>query len=321
MTVLERLPERERVCFIRLRSLGDCVLTTPAIGLLKTARPDLHISVVAEPPYRAVFEHNPAVSQIVEPSWQSVRKSKPYLAINLHGGTRSQWMMALSGARWRAGFANHNVTLAYNFKIPRAQRVLGVNRTVHTAEHLASAVFALGVPVQDVPRAFLGLAPPPVVGDAASIAAKAPVDLNVGSRYAVLHPFAPTPEKRWPPERYCELARYLKLWNIEPIFLASPADDASAFAPHKVFAGTLSEVKTILAKATLFVGNDSGPAHMAAAFGVPSLVLFGRSNPAIWGPWRTESEVVVALEGLDQVSVSRVIAALERLRTLEEAHA
>ena len=60
---------------------------------------------------------------------------------------------------------------------------------------------------------------------------------------------------------------------------------------------------------------------MAAAFGVPSVVLFGSSNPAIWGPWRTESQVIVAHEGLPHVSVSRVIAALERLRVLEEAHA
>jgi ADP-heptose:LPS heptosyltransferase len=60
---------------------------------------------------------------------------------------------------------------------------------------------------------------------------------------------------------------------------------------------------------------------MAAAFGVPAVVLFGNSNPAIWGPWRTESEILVAPDGLDKVTVSRVIAAIERLRTLEEAHA
>jgi ADP-heptose:LPS heptosyltransferase len=60
---------------------------------------------------------------------------------------------------------------------------------------------------------------------------------------------------------------------------------------------------------------------MAAAFGIPSVVLFGNSNPAIWGPWETESEVIAAPEGLPKVSVSRVIAALERLRVFQEAHA
>jgi heptosyltransferase-3 len=60
---------------------------------------------------------------------------------------------------------------------------------------------------------------------------------------------------------------------------------------------------------------------MAAAFGIPSIVMFSCTNPTIWGPWRTESEVIVACEGLQTVTVSRVIAALERLKTLEEAHA
>ena len=82
-----------------------------------------------------------------------------------------------------------------------------------------------------------------------------------------------------------------------------------------------ANAKAVLSKATVFIGNDSGPAHIAAAFGVPSVVFFSSSNPAIWGPWRTESEAIVAPEGLHKVNVSRVIAALERLRMLEEAHA
>jgi ADP-heptose:LPS heptosyltransferase len=304
MTVVEHLPEGAHVCVIRLRSLGDCVLTTPAITLLHQHRPDLRISVVVEPRFAAVFENNPTVSELIAPEPMAVRRSKPDLCINLHGGSRSQWMTALSGARWRAGFANHSVTLAYNLKIPRAQRILGVNRTVHTAEHLASAMFALGIPLGEVPPTVLFARESPRTG-----------------RYAVLHPFASAPHKRWPADRFCEVARYLQLWNIEPVFLVGPEDDASPFAAHDVFRGTLSEAKAVLSRAALFAGNDSGPAHVAAAFAVPSVVLFGGSNPAIWGPWRTESEVIVAPDGLSDVSVSRVITDLYRLRTLKEAHA
>jgi len=169
---------------------------------------------------------------------------------------------------------------------------------------MASAFFALGVPLQQVPRAQLFAGDSPVMG-----------------RYAVIHPFASTPEKQWRVERFCEVARYLNLWNITPVFLAGPKDDVSQFSAHQVMKGSLSEAMALLSKAAVFVGNDSGPAHMAAAFAVPSVVLFGASNPAIWGPWRTESEIVVAPDGLKDVSVSRVIAALERLRMLEEAHA
>ncbi len=303
MTVLEQLPEGSRVAVIRLRSLGDCVLTTPALHLLKSFRPDLNIAVSVEGRFAPVFEGNPGIG-ILPPTWRGVRGHQPVLCVNLHGGTRSQWMTALSGAPWRAGFAHHSTTLAYNFKIARAQRILNVNRTVHTAEHLASAFFALGVPVQEIPRAQVFATESPLKG-----------------RYAVLHPFASGPEKQWPHERFCEVARYLKLWNINPVFLAGPLDDVTAFRAHQVVQGKLGDAKAILSRAVAFIGNDSGPAHLAAAFGIPSVVLFSKSNPAIWGPWRTGSEIIVAPEGFQNVSVSRVIAALERLRMFEEAHA
>ncbi len=304
MKLLEQLPEGSRVAVVRLRSLGDCVLTTPALSLLKKARPDLQIAVTVEDRFRDVFAGNPNVSEVLPPDWRRVRSWKPLLCVNLHGGTRSQWITALSGARWRVGFAHHATTLAYNIKIRRAQQIMGVDRRVHTAEHLASAVFALGVPLTDVPRAqlFAGC-------------------VSIEARHAVLHPFASAPEKQWSAERFAEVARYLKLWNILPVFLAGPQDDATPFRDHSVLKGSLSEVKSVLANAALFIGNDSGPAHMAAAFGVPSVVMFSTSDPAVWEPWRTESEVLVSREGLGNVSVSRVIASLERLLSLAEAHA
>src|SRR5579875_3814153 len=124
MTILEQLPLGSRVGVIRLRSLGDCVLTTPALALLKRARADLKIGVAVEPRFAPVLENSPVADHILAPTWQSLRRFKPSLCVNLHGGTRSQWMTALSGARWRAGFAHHSFTFAYNVKIPRAQRIL-----------------------------------------------------------------------------------------------------------------------------------------------------------------------------------------------------
>src|SRR3954447_3630054 len=122
MTVVDRLPPCARVCIIRLRSLGDCVLTTPAIELLKRTRPDLQIGIAVEERFRSLFDDHPLISRVLGAGWDQAWRFKPSLCINLHGGTRSQWMTALSSARWRAGFANHSFTFAYNLKIPRAQR-------------------------------------------------------------------------------------------------------------------------------------------------------------------------------------------------------
>ena len=69
----------------------------------------------------------------------------------------------------------------------------------------------------------------------------------------------------------------------------------------------LDEIKSLLSGATLFLGNDSGPAHMAAAFGLPMVVIFGDSDPAIWHPWRTESVVVQSAAGIQSVTERQVL--------------
>src|SRR6202171_72034 len=154
-SVLECLPDGARVAVVRLRSMGDCILTTPAISILKQARPDLSISVVVEERFAPLFEGNPDIAEILLPDQTQLRKWRPYLCLNLHGGSRSTALTAFSGARFRAGFAHFQYSAIYNVKIPRAQEILGLERKVHTAEHLASAVFYLGAPRLEIPRAKL----------------------------------------------------------------------------------------------------------------------------------------------------------------------
>src|ERR1700733_7423944 len=87
--VLERLPAGARVAVIRLRSLGDCVLTTPAISLLKQARPDLRIAMVVEDAFAAVFAGNPGLESILPPKPSEISRWRPDLTLNLHGGVTS----------------------------------------------------------------------------------------------------------------------------------------------------------------------------------------------------------------------------------------
>ena len=207
-------------------------------------------------------------------------------------------MTAASGARWRAGFGHFRHQLAYNVRIPRAQGILGVERVVHTAEHLASAMFYLGVPLREVPRASLGVA-----GQALAPA------------QCIIHPFGASAEKTWAPAGYLAVAEHLRRSGQEPAFIGGPGDDLSPFRAYRTISGApLTEIKQLFAAASLFVGNDSGPAHIAAAFGVPVVVVFGASNPAIWGPWRTVSEIVTAPGGISGVSTAQVLDALQRLK-------
>ncbi len=300
-SLLERLPSGSRIAVIRLRSLGDCVLTTPALALLKSHRPDLQLAIVVECRVRAVFEDNPDVAEILRPTASAIAAWKPSLVLNLHGGTRSMALTIGSSARLRAGFAHHRYSFIYSDKIPRAQQILGEERPVHTAEHIASAMFWLGVPHQEIPRAKL-------------IADK-PVDAPQSS-YAVLHPFASQQSKTWPADRFLTVASYLKnTCRMEPIFLAGPTDDATPFKNFQVLHNApLPQVKTLVAGAQLFVGNDSGPAHIAAAFGIPVVVLFGPSDPATWSPWRTEARVLTCPENISSLPSTQVISAVESLQ-------
>jgi len=300
-TMLESLPRGERVAVIRLRSLGDCVLTTPALDILKRFRPDLKIAVVVEDRFRAIFEGNPAIGQLLAPELGALRRFRPALCLNLHGGGRSAWLTLLSGARVRAGFAHFRHRFAYNVRIPRAQQILGEERKVHTAEHLASAVFFLGAPRQEIPRAKLFAEP-----DGAPAAA---------GPYCVIHATAAAPEKTWPATGFLAVAERLRGSGLEPVFIGAADDDMSAFARYRTVAGApLARVKSLLAGAAMFVGNDSGPAHMAAAFGLPVVVLYGPSDPVIWAPWRTPCEVLSRPAGIAGIQAPAVLEALDRLR-------
>ncbi|HYP09334.1 MAG TPA: glycosyltransferase family 9 protein [Bryobacteraceae bacterium] len=299
MSVLEQLPDGARVAVIRLRSLGDCVLTTPALWILHNSRPDLKVGVAVERRFAAVFEGNPAVAEILEPSLSAVAGFRPQLCLNLHGGTRSMWMTAASMAGHRAGFAHHKGAFVYNCPIPRAQRILGVQRTVHTAEHLASAIFHLGAARTEIPRA--------------SLFADAPAP---SPPYAVFHPIAATPAKTWNARGFRAVAEHLEReHDLQPVFIAGPGEDLSAFEGYRTIAGApLAATKTLLKGASLFVGNDSGPAHMAAAFGMPVVVLFGPSDSVVWAPWRTACEVIARPDGIDRIDPATVIAAVDRVR-------
>jgi ADP-heptose:LPS heptosyltransferase len=295
--LLERLPSGSRIAVIRLRSLGDCVLTTPALAVLKAYRPDLRMGVVVEDRWRSMFEGILGVDEILPP--QSLRPWHPRAVLNLHGGTRSMWLTATSGAEIKAGFAHHAYGFLYNARIPRAQEILGEERRVHTAEHLASAMFWMGVPRTEIPRAQLS----------------AGSSLLTGA-YAVFHPFASTSEKTWPAEGFIAVAEYLRdKSGLEPVFLAGPSDDSSPFKKFRIYQDVpLAQVKDLVAGAQLFIGNDSGPAHIAAAFGVPVVVLFGPSDPVTWAPWKTEAKVLAGAESIEKITIEEVIAAAEALK-------
>jgi ADP-heptose:LPS heptosyltransferase len=99
-------------------------------------------------------------------------------------------------------------------------------------------------------------------------------------RLAILHPFSGSRRKDWPLERFRAVARGLeRVMRVE--WCRGPEDPALAGA---VVIEDLYELAGHLARASLYVGNDSGITHLAAAVGTPVLALFGPTDPEVWGP-------------------------------------
>lgn len=288
MSVLDELPQNASVVVIRLRSLGDTVLTTPALRLLRAVRPDLRLSVVLDESFAPLLEGSPLIDEVIlarrgnhTKTIREIRRRRPALCLNLHGGPSSAWMTAFSGAAHRVGFAHFRLAAVYNNRIPSAQDVLRLagDATIHTAQHLASAVFYLGVPQTEIPSAQLFAEP-----------------LQRAQPYAVLHVAAAYATKQWSAESFRTAARHIQQQHgLEPILIAGPGQDdlLSQFPEFTTLPGLrIPEVMSLMAGASLFLGNDSGPAHIAAAFAKPCVVIFGSSNSAVWGPWKTLSRII-----------------------------
>ncbi len=126
------------------------------------------------------------------------------------------------------------------------------------------------------------------------------IKIAAGARgdFAVIHPFSGSPRKNWPLERFRELASRLAVpvrWCAGP---EEMLEDAERF-------DDLYELARWLGSARLYIGNDSGITHLAAAIGVPTIAIFVASDPEIWAPRGDGVEVVRAQANPDVYEIAK----------------
>jgi heptosyltransferase III len=161
---------------------------------------------------------------------------------------------------------------------------------IHICDYHLSCVKHGGVPHSD---AYPRLTPHPA-GAAEPDAAAGP-----GERIAAIHPGSGSPKKNWPFDRYLDLAEKLRAQGFCIIWISGPAEERQFLFPasERVFRdASLPALVRVLSRSSLFVGNDSGISHLAAAAGAPSVVLFGPSDPAVWAPRGRTVAIVCAGE-------------------------
>ena len=294
------------VLAIRLRALGDVVLTTPALRSLAEGHPGSALHVVTENRFVPLVEGLPFVARVhgverTDASTRAVvatlRREGVSLAVDFFGNSRSAVIARASGASQVWGYDLRGRRALYTDTVPREQRGPGDRREHAVAVHLRLAKAAGGAESSASPQ-VARLAAADV--EAARLLASA--GIREASRAVGLVPAGSWSTKMWPLSHTALLARDLHTAGHEVLALVGPGEERLAerlvaLAPRVRVSppcgvGTLV---AMIARLRAVVGTDSGPRHVAAALGVPSFAWFGPTHPDTWNPvgaehgfWRSD---------------------------------
>lgn len=319
-----------RILVVRLSAMGDIIHGIPAIAALRRERPNLQIGwlveqrwmelLCAHPPERLQprSELKPLVDWMhvtdfhgwrkglsSSATWgdmrgcmREVRAMKYHIALDLQGAIRSAMAARLSGAKSRVGAAEPREAPArklYTTLVP--------TRGAHVVEHALS--LASAVAGED-----LTYEPPVFPQDPATESWADRFCSTLGfRRLAIVNPGAGWGAKCWPAESYGAVANALAerglavMANVGPDEeqLGQAVRDASGATARPVSC-SVSELIALTRRASLFVGGDTGPMHLAAALGVPVVALFGPTRPERNGPYATRAVVLRSPESVDNSS-------------------
>jgi predicted lipopolysaccharide heptosyltransferase III len=335
--------EVRKVLLVRLRSIGDTVLATPSLFALKRFLPNVEVDMLVEDWVAPLLANHPHVNKVVVLERgglmtrariaRELRAANYDVVYNLHGGTTATFLTRATGARHRVGFKTYQYAQLHNHQAPSPLLLWGQQKT-HSVEQQLALLGWTGVPVTDRPRTQLGEAPEAVQA-INSLLVEAGLDKR---EFALIHPAAAFATKQWATENFARVVEFLAERGLASVAVAGPNEKAvletlTSAVPVEIATSTLSlpEVTALAARSQLFVGNDSGIAHIAAAVGTPSVVVFGSSNIAHWRPWNSAPAEVVfeempcqpchgyfcekfaQPECILRVPVARVTAAIDRV--------
>jgi lipopolysaccharide heptosyltransferase III len=289
-----------RLLLIRLRSIGDTVLMTPCLDALKRWRADLKVSVLLEPLSVPVLEDHPLVDELIVAGEGllaraqmvgGLRRRKFDIAFNLHGGTTGMILARLSGARHTFGFRGHRQSWMLTGRAPGPDVILGRDR-VHSVEQQLSLLHWSGMPWPAARPKLHLVVSPEAEARVRERLYRLPENLSAG--FAVIAPAAAFESKRWPATGFAAVADHLSdHWGMPSVVIAGPGQEhvarevsaCSAASPAVITGLSLKQLIALTSMSSFFAGNDSGPAHIAAALARPMVVVFGSSNPSVWSPW------------------------------------
>jgi ADP-heptose:LPS heptosyltransferase len=322
-SVQERLREGGQdltLLVVRLGAMGDILRTLPAVRLIRTGLPACRIVWIADDRWADLLQDHPDLNGAVRLPrreihglarnpllWgrlgrtayrlrQGLRAEGFDVALDFHGNLRSGVVVLASGARVRIGYAGHQQKEGN--RLFTTHRVSAGERRTSRIERNLDLVRALGVADHPLPDAGL----PERAGDAATAGEVVREAIGESRPYAVLNPGASALQayKKPPAELLAAAAGALRARGIASLVVHGPSErddavrcvDAARGAAVLAPPTGLPVLASVLRRARLFVGGDSGPLHLACAVGCPVVGIYGPTDPVVNAPWGVPYEVV-----------------------------
>jgi heptosyltransferase-2 len=298
------------VLLVRAGALGDVVLLRTAVGALRAAGHSVSL-LAPSGPAAALLGSGPCDAETVLP-WEA-------------GAVAGLLAEGDISPELRRALAPFEAVVAYTSS---AELVRGLVRAAPTARVIAWPP----LPPPDgpcaaqwlsEPLAALGADPaltPPVMIPSGKEAAEAQPWLGrLGSCFVAVHPGSGAARKNWPAQRFASLIEHLSAGR--PFLLVEGPADADTVAPLAPLPSAVRArelpprvLGAVLAHAALYVGNDSGVSHLAAAWGAPVLALFGPTDPAQWAPVGPRVKVLRAADGrMESLELQDVVQTARRM--------
>ncbi|MGC8653691.1 MAG: glycosyltransferase family 9 protein [Candidatus Kryptoniota bacterium] len=287
----------QKILIIKLRAIGDVLLSTPVATNLRSFFPDAQIDFLVEEFASAVLLNNPFISNVISLNRKkqnplflihSIRTTGYDLVIDLFANPRSAIITLLSGAPYRVGFPFKWRRYSYNIITPPR------SATVHNVEFNLDALRKLKIPlVSTNPQFFLNDDDYKFASsfiESNGLREKEFITVNIGGGWET---------KRWKTDKFISLSKkILNELSIGVVILYGPAEELQARAIAEQSGAVLApftslhQMGAIMKASKLLITNDSGPMHIAASLNVPTLAIFGPTDPKLQGPYGNISEIV-----------------------------
>lgn len=293
------------------RSIGDIIVSFPTLSALKATFPHARVDMVVDEAFSEICYAHPCLDYVIKYEKNldddgklertvrelrfvlKIRRQGYDMVVDLHCDSRSALLALLSGAKYRLGHVD-----SFKHKFFYNMSPVLKPKGPHSVEAMMNIISPLKPKTQGKRSLFLSFS-----NDDRDYVENflGRHEISKKDTVVMVHPGARLNYKRLPAQKMGELVRWMTTELGVKVIYAGSDNDLPAIADIVSFSDkpglmainlSLGRLSALIKSCSIFIGNDSGPMHMASALGVSIVAFFGPSNPAIWSPWGARGKIV-----------------------------